>query len=70
MASSTVRYWRGAWVVGVSTRIAGKRQRTIKTFAPGAKAKSAAQAYAAEKAPQAKSGKYWERQTATFSGAK
>jgi hypothetical protein len=70
MASSTVQYWRGAWVVDVSTRIAGKRQRTIKTFGPGAKAKSAAQAYAAEKAPQAKSGKYWERQTATFSGAK
>ena len=66
MASATVRFWRGAWVVDVSTRIAGKRQRTIKTFGPGAKAKAAAQAYAAEKAPQAKSGKFWERQTATF----
>jgi integrase len=66
MPSTTVRFWRGAWVVDVSTRIAGKRQRAIKTFGPGAKAKAAAQAYAAEKAPQAKSGKYWERQTATF----
>jgi integrase len=66
VASATVRFWRGAWVVDVSTRIAGKRQRAIKTFGPGAKAKAAAQAYAAEKAPEAKSGKYWERQTATF----
>jgi hypothetical protein len=66
MASATVRYWRGAWVVDVSTRIAGKRQRTIKTFGAGAKAKAAAQAYAAAKAPRAKSAKFWERRTATF----
>ena len=66
MASATVRFWRGAWVVDISTRIACKRQHAIKTFGPGAKAKAAAQAYAAEKAPQAKSGKYWERQTASF----
>jgi hypothetical protein len=66
MASTTVRFSRGAWVVDISTRIAGKRQRTIKTFGAGARAKSAAQAYAAENAPQAKSGKCWERQTATF----
>jgi hypothetical protein len=66
MASATVRFWRGAWVVDVSTRIAAKRQRTIRTFGAGAKAKAAAHAYAAEKAPQAKSGKFWERQTATF----
>lgn len=67
MSSTTVRFSRGAWVVDISTRIGGKRQRTIKTFGAGVKAKSAAQAYAAEKAPQAKCGKYWERQTATFS---
>jgi len=66
MASTTVRYWRGAWVVDVSTRLGGKRQRTIKTFGAGAAAKAAAQAYASEIAPQTKSGKFWERQTATF----
>lgn len=66
MASATVRDWCGAWVVDVSTRIDGKRQRAIKTFGPGTKAKAAAQAYAAEKAPQAKAGKFWECPTATF----
>jgi hypothetical protein len=66
MASATVRFWRGAWVVDVSTRIDGKRQRAIKTFGAGPAAKAAAQAYAADNAPQAKSGKYRERQTATF----
>jgi hypothetical protein len=38
----------------------------IKTFGAGSKAKSEAQAYAEEIAPQARSGKYWERRTATF----
>jgi integrase len=66
MSSVNVRYWRGAWVVDLSTKIAGKRQRSIKTFGAGAKAKAAAQAYAEEIAPQAKTGKYWERQAATF----
>jgi len=64
--SVNVRYWCGAWVVDVSTKIAGKRQRSIKTFGQGAKAKTAAQAYAEEIAPQAKAGKFWERRTATF----
>ena len=64
--SVNVRFWRGAWVVDLSTKIAGKRQRSIKTFGPGAKAKAAAQAYAEEIAPQAKAGKFWERQSATF----
>jgi hypothetical protein len=64
--SVNVRHWRGAWVVDLSTKIAGKRQRSIKTFGAGAKAKSAAQAYAESIAPQAKSGKFWERQDATF----
>jgi integrase len=66
MSSTTVRFWRGAWVVDISERTDGKRQRTIKTFGAGAKAKAAAQAYATDKAPQAKGGKYWERQSATF----
>ncbi len=66
MASATVRYSRGGWVVDVSTRTSGKRQRSIKGFGPGAKAKAAAEAYRDEIAPQAKAGKFWERQTATF----
>ena len=64
--SVKVRYWRGAWVVDVSTKLAGKRERSIKTFGAGGKAKEAAQAYAQEIAPQAKTGKFWERRTATF----
>jgi integrase len=64
--SVNVRFWRGAWVVDVSTKIAGKRQRSIKTFGAGTKAKAEAKAYAEEIAPQAKAGKYWERRTATF----
>jgi hypothetical protein len=40
MASATVRFWRGEWVVDISTRIAGKRQRAIKTFGSSAKAKA------------------------------
>jgi hypothetical protein len=40
MASATFRCWRGAWVVDISTRIAGKRQRAIKTLGPSAKAKA------------------------------
>ena len=51
--SVDVRYSRGAWVVDISTKIAGKRQRSIKTFGAGAKAKAAAQAYAEEIAPGA-----------------
>ena len=38
MSSATVRFSRGAWVVDISTRTAGKRQRSIKAFgaaAPG-----------------------------------
>src|SRR6266404_3267917 len=64
--SVNVRYSRGVWVCDISTRIAGKRQRSIKAFGAGSKAKAAAQAYAEEIAPQAKTGKYWERQEATF----
>jgi integrase len=64
--SVNVRYWRGAWVVDVSAKVAGKRQRSIKTFGAGPKGKGAAQAYAESIAPQAKSGKFWDRQDATF----
>lgn len=68
MASATVRFWRGGWVVDVSTTIDGKRRRTIKSFGEGSKAKAEAQAYRDEVAPQAKAGKYWQRQTMTFAG--
>jgi hypothetical protein len=54
--SVNVRFWRGAWVCDISTKVAGKRQRSIKTFGAGSKAKAAAQAYAEEIAPQAKPG--------------
>jgi integrase len=64
--SINVRFSRGVWVVDLSTKLDGKRQRSIKAFGAGAKAKAAAQAYAEEIAPQAKAGKYWERQEATF----
>jgi integrase len=66
MASANVRYWRGGWVVDVSKTIDGKRQRSIKSFGPGSKAKVAAEAYRDEIAPQAKAGKFFERQTITF----
>lgn len=70
MASATVRYWRAreAWVVDVSTTLAGKRKRTITSFGAGTKAKAAAEAYRDEIAPQAKAGKFWERRTTTFAG--
>jgi integrase len=64
--SVNVRYSRKAWVVDVSEYVNGKRLRTIKRFGAGAKAKAAAEAYAEEIAPQAKGGKYWERQSWTF----
>jgi integrase len=64
--SVKVRYSRKAWIVDISEYVNGKRQRTIKRFGAGSKAKSAAEAYAEEIAPQAKAGKFWERQEATF----
>lgn len=66
MASATVRRWRDAWIVDVSTVVDGKRKRQIKSFGAGAKAKAAAEAYCREVAPEAKAGRFWERQTATF----
>jgi integrase len=56
----------GGWVVDVSKTIDGKRQRSIKSFGPGSRAKAAAEAYRDEIAPQAKVGKFFERQTITF----
>jgi integrase len=64
--SINVRYSRKAWIVDVSGYVNGKRQRTIKRFGAGSKAKAEAEAYAQEITPQAKAGKYWERRTATF----
>jgi len=64
--SVNIRFSRGVWVVDVSTRTNGKRLRSIKAFGAGTKAKAAAQAYAESIAPQAKSGKFWDRQDATF----
>jgi len=66
MASANVRFSRGVWVVDVSQTVDGKRKRSIKAFGAGAKAKAAAKAYRDELAPQAKIGKFWERQTMTF----
>ena len=66
MSSVSVRYWRGAWVVDVSTRVDGKRKRSITTFGSGAKAKAAAQAYAAEISQPKKLSRFWEQQTVTF----
>lgn len=66
MSSVSVRYWRGAWVVDISTRIDGKRKRSLKAFGAGAKAKAAAQAYAREHAPPDKLSRYFQQQRATF----
>ena len=41
---TTAEFRRGAWVVDISSKIAGKRPRSIKTFGASAKAKAAAQA--------------------------
>jgi integrase len=65
--SVKVRYSRKAWIVDISEYVDGKRQRTIKQFGAGAKAKAEAQSYAETIAPQARSGTFWERQGATFS---
>jgi len=66
MASATVRYWRGGWIVDVGRYVEGRRERAIKSFGPGPKAKAAAEAYRDEIAPAAKAGRFWERQVATF----
>jgi integrase len=64
--SVTVRYWRGGWVVDISTKAAGRRRRSIKAFGAGAKAKAAAEAYCDQIRSEAKQPKFWERQSATF----
>lgn len=66
MATVTVRYWRGAWVVDVWDKVNGRRKRLIKAFGPGTPGKAAAEAYRDEIAPQTKTPKFWERYNATF----
>lgn len=66
MATVTVRYWRGAWVVDVWDKVNGRRKRLIKAFGPGTQGKAAAEAYRDEIAPQTKTPKFWERYNATF----
>lgn len=66
MATAKVRRSRKSWVVDVSEYVDGERERVIKAFGRGSKGKEAAEAYLQEIAPDLKSGKYWERQTATF----
>jgi hypothetical protein len=57
--SVSVRYWRGAWVVDISTKENGMRKRLIESFGPGMKAKVAAELYRDDIAPQVKVGKFW-----------
>ncbi|MDB6013468.1 MAG: hypothetical protein JWL65_5718 [Gammaproteobacteria bacterium] len=67
MSSVSVRYWRGSWVVDITTREGGRRKkRWIKAFGAGTNAKAAAEAYRDEIAPRAKSASFQQRQTATF----
>jgi len=66
VSSATVRYWRGAWVVDVSTTVNGKRKRAIESFGPGAKGKVAAEARRDELAPISKTDRFWKQRHATF----
>ncbi len=65
--SVSVRRYRGAWCVDVSTRESGgKRQRAIKAFGKGKAGKDDAEAYAAEMRRQLKAHTFHERRTMTF----
>jgi integrase len=68
VSSATVRYWRGAWIVDVSTPVDGKRKRMIESFGAGAKGKAAAEAEARrdELAPLSKTDRFWKQRHATF----
>ncbi len=66
MASATVRFSRGAWIVDVSTYVAGKRKREIRAFGAGREGKARAEAYRDEISTPSKSERFWERRTATF----
>ncbi len=66
MGSVNVRYSRDAWIVDISTAVAGKRQRTIKSFGAGRAGKLEAEAYATEARKQLDSGSFRARQTTTF----
>ncbi len=66
MSSATVRYWRGSWVIDVSTTVDGQRKRLIESFGAGAKGKAAAHARRDELAPLSKTERFWKRRHATF----
>jgi integrase len=66
VSSATVRYWRGAWVVDVSTKVNGKRKRAIESFGAGPKGKAAAQARRDELAPLTKTDRFWAQRHATL----
>lgn len=66
VSSATVRYWRGAWVVDVSTTVEGKRKRVIESFGPGARGKAAAEGRRDELAPLSKTDRFWKQRHATF----
>jgi integrase len=66
VSSATVRYWRGAWIVDVSTPVDGKRKRMIESFGAGAKGKAAAEARRDELAPLSKTDRFWKQRHATF----
>ena len=67
MGSVTVRnIKKRGWSVDISTNADGERRRSIKTFGRGARAKQAAEKYRDEQARELKTGKFWERRSATF----
>ena len=66
MGSVNVRFSRDVWVVDVSTKVNGKRERIIKAFGAGRPAKLEAEAYAAEVRKQVQAGSFRARQTTTF----
>lgn len=67
MGSVTVRnIKRRGWCVDISTNADGERRRSIKTFGRGARARQAAEKYRDEQAQEIKTGKFWERRSATF----
>ena len=66
MGSVNVRFSRDVWVVAVSTKVNGKRERIIKAFGAGRPAKLEAEAYATEVRKQVEAGSFRARQTTTF----
>ncbi len=67
MASVSVRYVKDrGWIVDLSEKVTGKRNRLIKTFGFGAKAKKAAEQHADKQRREVDTGKFWQRRNATF----